>query len=190
MKKFLVYFLVSLLALGSLNAYAGKKTQNKANKQEQSKNQPTKEETVKFIIETINANHSSPSCSTEGCEQSFRFGEQYFNANFQDGVLSYCSDSISPLGLAREQECTETTFKVSELVPKANTGSIVSSESNWDKTPRYMVILYCSSGACFKDGSSNKDEIKLIFDKKETAESLAKAFNHLIKLSGGKEKLF
>ncbi len=188
MKKILVYFLVSLFACVSLNAYAGKKTQNKAIKQEQSENQPSKEETIKFIIETISANHFNLRCikgmqKLGGCSIGYEMGETYRYVKYQEGNFSMCIDRIYD---APDDDCNEhISFRVDELA----LNSAISQEAISEGFPQYLLFLYCSSGACIARDENKTDKLYLKFDN-EVTKSLAKAFNHLIKLSGGKEKLF
>lgn len=191
MKKFLVYLLVSLLSLGSLNAYAGKKTQNKASKQEQSKNQPTKEETVKFIIETMKANYFR----VRGDNNSYKPGRNYTNVNYQDDTLQF-KENLSSINTPNYSSST-VAFQVKDISPETEW---LYFEDGYGSGNVYVIRLKCTIGACMSNdwnntsrnesGHDSNTKYDLYFDDRDESQRLEKAFNHLIKISGGKEKLF
>lgn len=174
----LKFTLLAIVGLTIGQSSEGQSLSNTKTAEESQPAGPTAEQTRDYLINAITGYRALPLGSTNG----FVPGMVYDRITIKNGFVELWIQLTGPPGNAVPYRSMHYSFNLDALSPKVETGTAYGQAGT--------LILKCTSGSCIKVNDTGSEfRLQLTFDS-DTLESNAKAFGHIIKLSGGKEKLF
>jgi hypothetical protein len=169
--------------------------------QEVNKNNPTLEETFDFLKGKING---SKAIVNEPHQKDWKVGSQTYSFKvtraenkflfLEETYFRKLTFFLSSNTIVKTINCSiKVRLYLNEIIPDSI--KVSEWENNFFVSMRssdnFFFDKNCTTnGLSDESGVSHNDKYEIVFSTKETAEKVAKALKHAVKLNGGKEELF